>query len=134
LVSGFLVDTDWIIDVGHGQVEATRTLASLSPAGIALSLISYGELYEGAYYAQNRVAALAALRGFLQGKTVLPLTPSIMETFGVLRGSLTRHLRQQIGDMDLLIAATALTHDLTLLTRNLRDFEHVPNLKLYRAG
>jgi predicted nucleic acid-binding protein len=42
-------------------------------------------------------------------------------------------LRQQIGDLDLLIAATALEHNLTLLTRNVRDFQHVPGLKLYQS-
>lgn len=55
-----------------------------------------------------------------------------MERFAVLRGSLTAHLRRQIGDIDLLIAATALTHDLTLITRNRKDFQHVPGLKLFR--
>jgi len=130
-VSGYLIDTDWIIDVSHAQPGATRILAALSPGGVAVSLISYGELYEGAYFARDRAAALADLQGFLQGKILLPLTPVIMETFAIVRGGLTRQLRQQIGDLDLLIAATALTHDLTLLTRNLRDFRHVPGLKLY---
>ena len=36
--------------------------------------------------------------------------------------------------MDLLIAATVLTHDLTLHTRNVRDFRHVPGLTLYGAS
>lgn len=34
--------------------------------------------------------------------------------------------------MDLLIAATALEHDLTLLTYNLRDFRLIPDLKLHQ--
>ena len=33
-----------------------------------------------------------------------------------------------IGDMDLLIAATAIRHDLTLLTNNRRHFERIPSL------
>jgi len=36
-----------------------------------------------------------------------------------------------IGDFDILIAATALHHDLTLVTRNRRHFERIPNLALY---
>jgi tRNA(fMet)-specific endonuclease VapC len=36
-----------------------------------------------------------------------------------------------ISDMDLLIAATAMHHNLTLVTRNHRHFERVPNLRLY---
>jgi predicted nucleic acid-binding protein len=55
-----------------------------------------------------------------------------MERFAQVRGSLPRQIRQQIGDMDILIAATCLEHDLTLLTRNRKDFQKIPSLKLYR--
>lgn len=133
-MSRYLIDTDWIVDVLHGQPTAVETLVDLAPQGLAVSLISYGELYEGAYYARLPQPALAGLRVFLQGKELLPLTPAIMERFGIVRGQLPRQVRQQVGDMDLLIAATALTHELTLLTRNLRDFQHVPGVRLYRAS
>ena len=56
-----------------------------------------------------------------------------MERFGVVRGDLQRR-GQTIGDPDILIAATALHHDLTLLTRNLRHFTRIPGLMLYRAN
>ncbi len=36
-----------------------------------------------------------------------------------------------IPDADLFIAATALHHDLTLVTRNLKHFERVPGIRLY---
>ena len=36
-----------------------------------------------------------------------------------------------IENVDLLIAATALVHDLTLLTFNRRHFERIPDLRLY---
>jgi len=70
---------------------------------------------------------------FLADKEVLPLTTTIVERFGVVRGALTPHQRRQIGDMDLLIAATALTHGLTLLTRNISDFQLVPGLSIYTS-
>ncbi|MGH2562808.1 MAG: type II toxin-antitoxin system VapC family toxin [Thermomicrobiales bacterium] len=133
-MSRILIDTDWIIDVLHGQVAAVEKLNELEPRGLAVSLISYGELYQGAYYARNRDEALAGLREFLVGKDLLPTTVSVMERFGIVRGQLTRQLRQQIGDMDVIIAATALTYDLTLMTRNLRDFQHIPDLGLYEPA
>jgi predicted nucleic acid-binding protein len=58
-VSGYLVDTDWLIDVINGQQTATQVLADLSDDGIAVGLISYGELYEGAYYGRDRGQAIA---------------------------------------------------------------------------
>lgn len=133
-MSGYLIDSDWVIDALHLRPETTRLLAGLSADQVAVSLISYGELYEGAYYARDAADALAGLHRFLEGVVLLPATPPIMETFAVVRGGLTRQLRRQVGDMDLLIAATALTHDLTLLTRNLRDFQHVPRLRLYQKS
>jgi predicted nucleic acid-binding protein len=133
-MSGYLLDTDWIVDVLNGQATAVETLLQLAPQGLAVSLISYGELYEGAYFSRDPQAALAALQTFLAGKEVLPLTPVIMEQFAVVRGRLSRKLRQQIGDMDLLIAATALHHGLSLLTRNVRDFQHIEDLEIYHVS
>ena len=133
-MSQYLLDTDWIVDVLHGQEAATQTLLELAPSGLALSMITYGELYEGAYYARDPETALAGLRDFLEGKDILPLTLAILERFAIVRGALPRPIRRQLGDLDILIAATALEHDLTLLTRNLRDFQHIPNLKLYQPS
>ncbi len=52
----------------------------------------------------------------------------------VVWGRLSRPLRQQIGDLDVLIAATALHHGLTLLTRNLKDFQSVPDVAIYQPS
>jgi predicted nucleic acid-binding protein len=57
-----------------------------------------------------------------------------MERFAQIRGNLPKLIRQQIGDLDILIAATCLAHDLTLLTRNLKDFQKIPHLKLYQLN
>jgi tRNA(fMet)-specific endonuclease VapC len=62
---------------------------------------------------------------------VLPLEDPILEQFAELRAHL-RRIGRPLPDFDLLIAATALHHDLTLLTFNRRHFERVPDLKLYR--
>jgi tRNA(fMet)-specific endonuclease VapC len=130
-MSRYLVDTDWLIDVLHGQEHATRTLVHLAPAGLAVSYITYAELYEGAYYARQADRHVAALDALLDSKMLIPLSLEIMRRFAILRGSLARPIRQQLGDMDLLIAATALEHDLTVVTRNVRDFTLVPELALF---
>jgi predicted nucleic acid-binding protein len=68
-------------------------------------------------------------------QTVLELAASgLMERFAQIRGRLPRPVRQQIGDFDILIAATCLAHNLTLLTRNRKDFQQIPNLKLYQPN
>jgi predicted nucleic acid-binding protein len=54
---------------------------------------------------------------------VLPLNKALMKEFARIRGQL-------INGLDLLIAATALYHDLP--THNLRHFSRIPFLKLYQ--
>ncbi len=134
-MSTYLLDTDWVVDVLNGQVTATQTLVDLAPDGLALSVISYGELYEGAYFSRDPQTALEVLRTFLEGKGALA---AHHRDYGAVcytsRQNLPRKLRQQIGDMDILIAATAVENNLTLLTRNLKDFQHISQLKVYQPG
>jgi tRNA(fMet)-specific endonuclease VapC len=133
-MSSYLLDTDWVVDVLNGQDRAIQTVLELAPAGLAVSIISYGELYEGAAFAHDPEPALAGLRSFLKGKAILPLTQPIMERFAQIRGNLPRPVRQQIGDLDILIAVTCLAHNLILLTRNRKDFQKIPTLKLYQPN
>jgi predicted nucleic acid-binding protein len=133
-MSRYLLDTDWVVDVLNGQDTAIQTVLELAPSGLAISIITYGELYEGAAFAHDPQPALAGLRAFLKGKDILPLTQAVMERFAQIRGSLPRPVRQQSGDLDILIAATCLEHNLTLLTRNLKDFQQIPDLKLYQPN
>jgi predicted nucleic acid-binding protein len=133
-VTRYLIDTSYVVDVLNAHEPEASTLRQLAREGIAISLITYGELYEGAYYARHRDEALAGLQELLHATALLPLTTSIIERFAILRGGLPRQVRQQVGDMDLLIAATALEHSLVLVTNNLRDFQLVPGLVLYELG
>ena len=64
---------------------------------------------------------------------MLPLTGSIMERFGKLRYDLRRQ-GQLIPDLDLLIAATAIDHDVALATRNRRHFVRAPDLEVVRLA
>lgn len=130
----YLLDTDQIIDCLYGVEAAVETLVELAPQCLAVSVITYAELYEGAHYGRNPAVAKVALGRFLADKELLPLTPPIAERFAVIPGGLPRDLRRQIGDMDLLIAATGLTHDLILVTRNLHDFQHIPDLRLHHPS
>lgn len=126
----YLVDTDWLIDAIRGIPAAVDLLAGLRDDGLAVSIVSYGEVFEGAVGAPNPEAELARFRRFLDGLALLELDDAIMERFAFLRGGLRRR-GQLIPDLDLLIAATAMHHDLTLLTRNARHFVRINGLNLY---
>jgi predicted nucleic acid-binding protein len=126
-----LVDSDWLIDAAIGRPRPQSTLKRLSDQGVAVSITAVAEVYEGAFGTPDQQAALAGLRDFLSDFVVLPLTDAIAERFARMRASLRRQ-GQPIPDMDLFIAATALEDDLILITRNVRHFERVPELRIYQ--
>jgi predicted nucleic acid-binding protein len=105
----YLVDSDWVSDALAGKPAAVSLLTGLVSAGIAISLITYGEIYEGIYYGRDPKLQEAGFRQFLRDVAVLPLNRAILRRFARMRGAL-RASGQLIGDPDLLIAATALHH------------------------
>jgi predicted nucleic acid-binding protein len=112
-------------------VEKIRTkLKEMQPCGIGLSVASLAELYEGVYYSQDPQRSQQQLEAFLTSVTVLEVDEEICKVFGKQRGIL-RQRGMIIGDFDLLIAATCLHHNLTLLTNNLRHFQRVDGLKVF---
>ncbi len=129
----YLVDTDWLIDILSGVLSASSTIERLTAAGIGISIVTVGEVYEGAVLSPDPQAALQRYREFLDAFPALPLTEPIMHRFAVIRAAL-RRAGNLIPDLDLLIASTALEHNLTLITRNLRHYERIADLALYRAN
>jgi predicted nucleic acid-binding protein len=127
----YLLDADWIIQAMGNRQPAVQTLRRLSGSRIFISYITFGEVYEGAFDSVNPDAHLVIFRQFLGAYHILDLSDPIMERFAELRAFLRRR-GQLIPDFDLLIAATALHHGLTLLTFNRRDFERIPELQLYQ--
>lgn len=125
----FLIDTDWVIDHLNAVAEVTRRLKELEPQGLALSIISVAELWEGVYFSRDQKRSQLMLEVFLSGVTILNLDEEVCKRFGQLRGSM-RKRGQIMGDFDLLIAATALRDDLTLLTNNRKHFAAVPGLQI----
>lgn len=127
----YLVDSDYIADYLVAKPQATELLSSLAPYGIAISILSVGEIYEGIYYGYHPEKATKQFQQFLKAVSTIHLTAQIMQQFARIRGELRRSGRI-IGDFDILIAATTIQHDLTLVTRNMRDYERIPQLKLYK--
>ena len=126
----YLVDTDWVIHYLHQHAGIVQRLQDLQQQeGLALSMISLAELYEGVYYSREPEEDERGLQDFLRGVTVLGLDERTCQIFGKERGRL-RAAGLMIGDCDLLIGATALRHDLTLLTNNRRHFDRIEGLRI----
>ena len=113
----------------RGNRRITRRIEDLLPEGIGISIISIAELYEGIANSRNRDKDKANLLQFLDLFEVLPLNNEICELFGNERARL-RSEGTLIGDLDLLIGCTALHHNLTILTNNIRHFNRIQNLNM----
>lgn len=125
----YLLDTDWIIQALNNRQPAARTLQQLEGSPIFVSYVSAGEVYERAFETDDPQAHLITFRQFLSSYRLLTIDDPIMERFAKLRSFLRRH-GLLIPDFDILIGATALHHDLTLLTFNRRHFERMRGLRL----
>ena len=116
----------------HGRQEVVSRLEELAPHGLGLSIVSLAELYEGVFYSTDPQSEERALLNFLSAVEVIPLDDEICRLFARERGRL-RSAGAIIGDLDILIGATALRHDLTLLTNNRRHFQRITRLDIISA-
>jgi tRNA(fMet)-specific endonuclease VapC len=126
----YLIDTHWVASYLNGRQEAIDLLSSIRRHGLAISLITYGEIYDGIYQGRDPRRYETIFREFLRRVEVLPLNRAILKRFAQVRGEL-RGTGQLIGDFDILIGATALYYNLTMVTRNRRHFSRISNLTLY---
>lgn len=123
------MDSDWLIDAAIGRLPAIQLLSRLRTHGVSVSAISVAELAEGAFSDPDPPQVLRPMQELLATFAIVPVASSTAFQFAELRAFLRRQ-GMLIPDMDLLIAATALEHDLTLVTRNLRHFARIPGLRV----
>lgn len=119
----FLVDTNIISELVRPAPNRGVLAWANSTTTMALSAITLEEIYYGLSWKPNpRVRSW--FDGFIDNSCeVLPITTEIAMGCALLRGRLqSRGLPRSQADM--LIASTAQHHQLTLVTRNVRDFDH----------
>ena len=109
--------------------KSRRKLTSLVDEGLAVSIISLAELYEGIYAAENSEKQMEGLDDFTTRIVVLEIGGETAKIFGKQRAALRKE-GKLIDNFDLLIAATCLCYDLTLLTNNISHFDRVKGLKI----
>ncbi len=125
----YLVETSVIVDYLRGKQEAVDLIDELE-GHLASSFVCLAELYEGVYRVKNKTHVEKAVRQFFASmETVFGLDIRIAKDFGRLRAKL-KSSGKLIEDMDLVIAATCLSYNATLITFNKKHFERVPGLKL----
>lgn len=120
-----LCDTNILIELFKDNEAIKTELRQIGFNELAVSIITTGELYFGA---RNKVE-LAKIQKRLALLKQVEIDPEVSAIFLDLMGRYV--LSQRLSLPDALIAATALRHDLSLYTLNLKDFKYIPGLKLY---
>jgi toxin FitB len=129
-MSGFLVDTNVISEVLRPAPDARVVSRSQNvPKDLLfLSVVSMGELRKGLTMMPSGARRTQLEKSIEElmprwfAVRILPMTQIIAERWGVLEGQ-RQLLGRPIQAPDAQIAATALEHGLTLVTRNVKDFD-----------
>lgn len=129
----YLLDTALVAGYLHGRAKAVDLVTPwIARDQAATSILVYAEVVEYllGFHTSHFQRYQEALQRLLHAILPYSLTYSILDRYAVLR----RRMRQPhgpglIGDIDTLIAATALEQNLTVVTVD-HDFERVPGLKV----
>ncbi len=123
----FLIDTNVISELRKGRranAKVRTWFGAVDPAGLYLSVLVIGELRRGVEGLRRRdLAGAAHLDRWLHelvetyAERILPVDIAV----GVRWGRLD--VPDRVSPIDGLLAATALVHALTLVTRNVRDIQ-----------
>jgi tRNA(fMet)-specific endonuclease VapC len=123
----YLLDTNILSDlIRHPSGAVARHIAEVGEGRICTSIVVACELRFGA--AKSGSARLGAqLSRILDVLDVLPLMSPVEVHYAQLRAHLER-IGTPIGPNDMLIAAHALAHSLTVVTANVQEFSRIPGL------
>ena len=125
-----LLDTNVCIRlINRSPGEIVERLRAHSPQSIRLSAITKAELFSGARHSRRVSENLQLVAAFCRPYQRLPFDDLCAEHCGLIRADLVSR-GEHIPLMDLVIAATARAHDLTLVTHTRRDFAPIVGLKL----
>ncbi|NEP84636.1 MAG: type II toxin-antitoxin system VapC family toxin [Okeania sp. SIO3B3] len=125
-----LLDTDTCIFIIRKRPESVFEILRRQELGtVGISSITHSELCHGAIKSQQPEKNMSALEAFTAPLEILPYDAAVGRSYGQVRSELEKR-GTPIGSMDLLIAAHALSLDLTLVTNNTREFKRVKDLKL----
>lgn len=127
--SRVLVDTNVFSYIFWKRTQANFFLPYLAHKTLAVSFITVGELYYGAYKADWGQKRIEELESKLKNYVVIPYDYGLCQTYARIRTD-----REKLGlsvDLpDVWIAACAVNHDCALATNNGRHFEGIPGLDL----
>ena len=128
----YCLDTNVVIDATNNKKIAHIVLShfkKVTASDIIIPAVVIAELEFGARHSTDYDRNMKVVKEFLKDFKVIPFTEKEAEFYGRIRQQLTLD-GTPIGSNDMLIAATALAHDTTIVTHNVSEFSRVKDLKI----
>ena len=126
-MDALVLDTNIVSYLMRGDSRAVAYRRHFEGKTLAISFMTVGELYEGAYRRGWAEKKFRILREQLKTYVVIPFSPVLCETWGRLRAE---RRNQPIAVDDGWIAATALAYECPLVTHNPTDFADIAGLQI----
>ena len=126
-MKGYILDTDTWIEFFHRRSGVEKHIAKTPVEQIYASEVSIAELTYGALHSKFVKKHLQEPKEIEETFTVLPLGDWTREYAEIRHNLASQGLI--VGDFDILIAVTALHHDLTVVTHNTKHFSQIPGVK-----
>ncbi len=127
-MSQYLLDTNICIYYIKGLHDLKSHFEEVGPENCFISEITLAELKFGVAKSQAKEKNQQALENFLSGIQILPIFPAL-DIYASEKARLQKS-GKIIDDFDLLIGATAVSFDLTMVTNNTRHFSRLNEIKL----
>lgn len=131
----YLLDTDVLIYHIKGTSTANQLVDRLIESSLSISAITYMEVSDGLYASGAALAEEPRFIRFITQASVLGFDQGEAHIAAELRRDLRQRGRSvRARALDIMIAATAISHDLTLVTNNPTDYQGLADLQLEPAN
>ena len=126
----YMMDTDTCIYLRKRRPpEVEEKFRQLQRGEVVMSMITYGELYNGATKSREAKAALQNLDRLSESLPAQSMSLGVATHYGKIRSTLEKQ-GNIIGGNDLWIAAHAVSLGLIVITNNTAEFSRVPGLQV----
>lgn len=126
-MNAVVLDTNIVSYLLKGHPLMAPYRPHLEGKTLAISFMTVGELYEGAYRSDWSVKRMEKLGEEIRNYLVIPYSPGICDMWGRIRAE---RKAQPIAVDDAWIAATAIMYTCPLITHNPNDFEGISGLQV----
>jgi len=125
----YLIDTDILINSIKGNKTINQKIAAYATMPKAISIVTFGELLYGAKKSTQRDKNTSIVYRLAEIFPIVGITRSTIEAFADMKIALDKK-GERIEDFDLLVAATALSLNYTLVTNNTKHYKRIEGLQL----